>query len=162
MVATVTALGQDLIHIAHHHESPRQPRLSSRRRTLFHCCLVHVFGIHLQGASGISWPILRVLFDAAVVIGVGWWARSKATDKNSNSCKMTFSRPEYVHLPVAGYSSGVGAGEPLGEAPGYGYRLMRYVDRKLPAGERADPLKPGGTPVLFVPGHLGSYKQVPA
>lgn len=81
-------------------------------------------------------------------------------DKKSNACKMTFSRPEYVHLPIPGYPSGGRGGEASGEAPGYGYRLMRYMDRKLPAGERADPLKPGGTPVLFVPGHLGSYEQV--
>ncbi|CAM9247257.1 unnamed protein product, partial [Hapterophycus canaliculatus] len=104
--------------------------------------------------------IFRALVEAAVVILLGWWARSKATDKKSNSCKMTFSRPEYVHLPVAGYPSEGERGEASGEAPGYGYRLVRYMDRKLPAGERVDPLKPGGFPVLFVPGHLGSYEQV--
>lgn len=70
---------------------------------------------------------------------------------------MTFSRPEYVNLPVAGYPTREAAGD---EVPGYQYRLMRYMDRALPASEKADPLKPAGIPVLFVPGHLGSYEQV--
>lgn len=91
------------------------------------------------------------------MLGFGFWARSKGTDSRSNSCKMTFSRPEYVHLPVAGYPTGEAAGD---ELPGYQYRLMRYMDRALPASEKADPLKPAGVPVLFVPGHLGSYEQV--
>lgn len=104
--------------------------------------------------------MFRVLFEAAIVVGFGFWAKSKAEAPASNSCKMTFSRPEYVHLPVAGYPGRGREGETADEIPGYGYRLVRYMDGKLPANERADPFKPGGVPVLFVPGHVGSYKQV--
>lgn len=113
-----------------------------------------------QGAFASGAAIWRVLLGAAVITGFGWWARSKATDKKSNSCKMTFSRPAYVPLPVEGYPSKAGGGAAPDDASGYGYRLIRYMDRKLPAGERVDPRKPGGVPVLFVPGHLGSYEQV--
>ncbi|CAM9406051.1 unnamed protein product [Ectocarpus sp. 6 AP-2014] len=109
-----------------------------------------------DGAAAAGVAAFRVFFEAAVVLGFGFWARSKGTDSRSNSCKMTFSRPEYVHLPVAGYPAGEAAGD---EVPGYQYRLMRYMDRALPASEKADPLKPAGVPVLFVPGHLGSYEQ---
>ncbi|CAM9487282.1 unnamed protein product [Ectocarpus fasciculatus] len=109
-----------------------------------------------DGAAATGAAAFRVFFEAAVVLGVGFWARSKGTDSRSNSCKMTFSRPEYVHLPVAGYPAGEAAGD---EVPGYQYRLMRYMDRALPASEKADPLKPKGIPVLFIPGHLGSYEQ---
>lgn len=71
---------------------------------------------------------------------------------------MTMSRPEYVHLPVPGYPDM--KEDAASETPGYGYRLLRYMDRKLPASDKLDPSKPGGVPVLFVPGHLGSFKQV--
>lgn len=118
----------------------------------------------LQGASG---AVLRVLFTAAIVIGAGYWAKSEAMAKPkasaSNSCKMTYSRsPQYVRLPVAEYPVRVEGrgGQNADDFPGYGYRLLRCMDGKLPANERAKPSKPGGIPVLFVPGHMGSYKQV--
>lgn len=110
--------------------------------------------------------MFRVLFLAAIVIGVGNWAKSEAMAKPkasaSDSCKMTYSRPQYVPLPVAGYpvQGEGGEGGNAEDVPGYGYRLLRYMDGKLPANERAEPLEPGGIPVLFVPGHMGSYKQV--
>ena len=63
-------------------------------------------------------------------------------------------------LFVAQVRAAAGAGEAAGESPGYGYRLLRYIDRKLPASDRAEPSKPRGIPVLFVPGHLGSFEQV--
>lgn len=92
------------------------------------------------------------------MVGVGFRSRAAALLRESNKCKMTMSRPEYVHLPVERYP--IGGGDAADEIPGYQYRLMRYMDRKLPASDRQDPRKPGGVPVLFVPGHLGSYEQV--
>lgn len=103
--------------------------------------------------------VLGVLAPAVVVVAAGLWAKSSAMDRKSNSCKMTMSRPEYVRLPVAGYPD-TAEDDAAGESPGYGYRLLRYMDRRLPASDRFDASKPGGVPVLFVPGHLGSFKQV--
>lgn len=99
-----------------------------------------------------------MLMAAGLVIGAGLWMRSRAMHRTTNLCKMTYSRPEYVPLPVAGYSHQ--EGDATGEVPGYGYRLVRFVDGKLPASDKRSPSKPTGTPVLFVPGHLGTYKQV--
>lgn len=115
-----------------------------------------------QAAPGAAGPIIRVLFVAAVVVGLGFWGKWKEMERRSNSCKMTYSSPKYVPISVPGYPGGVGAGasEEADGTPGYGYRLLRYVDRKLPASEKAEPLKPRGIPVLFVPGHLGSFEQV--
>lgn len=98
------------------------------------------------------------MLQAAVVLGVGLWYRAAAMDRRANSCKMTMSRPDYVHLPVTEYPA-LG-GNSTSEVLGYEYRLVRYMDRKLPSSEKSNPLKPGGTPVLFVPGHLGNFKQV--
>lgn len=113
----------------------------------------------MQGASVFGWPVFRVVVVAAAVVALGNWAKMKALDRASNSCKMTYSSPKFVPLPVAGYPGGRD-GVTAGENPGYGYRLMRYIDRKLPASDIANPSKPKGTPVLFVPGHLGKYDQV--
>lgn len=106
--------------------------------------------------------VFRVVFLAAIIVALGNWLTRKALDRASNRCKMTFSTPKFVPVPVAGYPGRDGDGEIAGENPGYGYgyRLMRYIDRKLPASDKAEPLEPRGTPVLFVPGHLGKYDQV--
>lgn len=111
-----------------------------------------------QGGSLPVAAVFLVVLAAAVIGGLGNWAKTKALNRASNACNMTYSSPKFVPLAVAGYP---GRGEETaGEKPGYGYRLMRYIDRKLPAADRADPSKPRGVPVLFVPGHLGKYDQV--
>lgn len=115
-----------------------------------------------QGESASAQAVFAVLFGAAVVVALGLWSRSAAMDRKANSCKMTMSRPDYVHLPVLGYPS-VGAERLAEEAdgvPGYQYRLVRYIDGRLPAYDKRNPSKPRGIPVLFVPGHLGNFKQV--
>lgn len=108
--------------------------------------------------SPYSWSILGVLVLATALVVVGLRSRASALSRSSNPCKMTFSRPMYVPLAVPGYPAV--AGEVGNDTPsGYGYRLIRYLDRKLPEEERADPSKPTGFPILFVPGHVGSYEQ---
>lgn len=114
-----------------------------------------------QGESASVQAVFAILFGAAVVIAVGLWSRSAAMDRKANSCKMTMSRPDYVHLPVPGYPRvGEETPEQKDEIPGYQYRLVRYIDGKLPAYDKRNPSKPRGIPVLFVPGHLGNFKQV--
>lgn len=104
------------------------------------------------------WSILGVLVLATALVVVGLWSRASAMSRNSNSCKMTLSRPMYMPLAVPGYP--VVAGEVGNDTlSGYGYRLIRYLDGKLPKAERANPSKPAGFPILFVPGHVGSYEQ---
>eukprot|EP00752_Nemacystus_decipiens_P014209 g12638.t1 len=114
-----------------------------------------------ERTSGSGLAVFRLVVAAAVIVALGHWARIKAMSRASNGCQMTYSRPKFVPLPVAGYPGreGAGEGETAGGNPGYGYRLMRYLDAKLPASDKADPLKPRGIPVLFVPGHLGKYDQ---
>eukprot|EP00903_Cladosiphon_okamuranus_P012207 g11449.t1 len=112
-----------------------------------------------EGASVSAMAVFRVVFVAAIILALGHWLKSKALDRASNPCKMTYSTPKFLPVPVAGYPGRKGNGENAGENPGYGYRLMRYIDRKLPASDKAEPLKPKGIPVLFVPGHLGKYDQ---
>lgn len=118
--------------------------------------------IFVQGASDSRVAVFRVVAVAAAIVALGSWLKLKAKDRASNGCNMTFSRPKYVPLPVAGYPGreDVGDGGNAGEQPGYGYRLMRYMDGRLPTSDKADPLKPRGIPVLFVPGHVGNYEQV--
>lgn len=115
-----------------------------------------------KGASVSGVAVFLVVFVAAAVVGLGVWGLFKASGRASNPCKMTYSTPKYVPLPVAGYPArgGVGEGETAGDNPGYGYRVMRFIDRKLPESDKADPLRPRGIPVLFVPGHVGNYEQV--
>lgn len=123
-------------------------------------CSVPVF---VQGASASGVAVFRVVVVAAAIAALGYWLKKKAMKRASNQCNMTFSRPKYVPVPVAGYPGREGGGEGeivAGDNLGYGYRLMRYMDGRLPASDKADPLRPRGIPVLFVPGHLGKYDQV--
>ena len=123
-------------------------------------CSVPVF---VQGASAFGVAVFRVVVVAAAIAALGYWLKKKAMKRASNQCNMTFSRPKYVPVPVAGYPGREGGGEGeivAGENLGYGYRLLRYMDGRLPASDKADPLRPRGIPVVFVPGHLGKYDQV--
>ncbi|CAM9332889.1 unnamed protein product [Discosporangium mesarthrocarpum] len=110
--------------------------------------------------------ILAVFLPALVLMAWGLNSRSLAMDRKSNKCSMTYSRPNYFPVPVPVPGDVEGVREPnhgvgFDEAAGINYRLFRYMDGKLPKSERnLKPLKPQGTPVLFVPGHLGSYQQV--
>lgn len=63
-----------------------------------------------------------------------------------NSCRMTYSRPvlHEMRLPEA-----VRRAHP-------GYRVLRYNNGAKPAEEM---FSTAGQPVVFVPGHLGSYRQ---
>lgn len=107
----------------------------------------------MQDSSSLSVEaVLQILLTMAVILFVGHKSRLASLDRKSNLCKMTYSRPQYVPLPVRG--------DVDGESPGYGYRLLRFVDGKLPASDREHPSKPRGTPVLFVPGHQGNFQQV--
>lgn len=115
-----------------------------------------------QHTSSSLTQVFVVLLIAALIFIVGQMARHTAMDRKSNSCKMTYSRPEYVPLPVTGFTVEGDAfpGNGTMGNVGYGYRLLRYIDRKLPASDRKHPMRPGGFPVLFVPGHRGNYQQV--
>lgn len=82
------------------------------------------------------WRLLPAVVVAAV-LAVAVWDWTSAP----NQCVMSYSRPVYTPVPVPSRLS-------------YKYRLMRYTH-----GHVERPLRVTGMPVLYVPGHLGSYKQ---
>ena len=67
----------------------------------------------------------------------------------TNTCQMTYTRgPSYqvITLPQSQYN--------------YKYKLYRFDQISLRANPTDSALDVSGIPVLFVPGHLGDYKQV--
>ena len=87
-------------------------------------------------ASLALWRLLPALVVAAA-LAVAMWDWTSAP----NACVMSYSRPVYTPVPVPSRLS-------------HKYKLMRYTH-----GHVQRPLRVTGMPVLFVPGHLGSYKQ---
>lgn len=131
--------------------------------TLYLRCYIPLRGLlrpSLQGTSAVTAKsILNIILPAALVLVVGVYSLFDAQHRKANPCHMTWSKPRYVPLPVRGYSS-TNRGHDGARSPAKGYRLLRYVDGNLPDGEKEEPLRPRGIPVVFVPGHLGTYKQV--
>lgn len=124
----------------------------------YRCPVPH--GIDLQGSSAIfGRSLLEVLVPFALMLSLGLYSLSVARDRKSNLCKMTWCRPMYLPLAVPRHRGARGGGAKA-DPPGYGYRLLRYLDDAQPQRERANPRKPQGMPVIFVPGHLGDYMQV--
>jgi glycosylphosphatidylinositol deacylase len=108
------------------------------------CCLLHRFYILSQP----SYPP-GSLPDGARGQGAG-------------SCRMSFMSPSYLHLSGFGREF-----TRLGNGPWglYLYREAGWDEDPAPhpsqaGGEKADKLHLSGTPVLFVPGNAGSFRQV--
>ena len=82
------------------------------------------------------WRLLPAIVVIAAVVGsVYEWSHQR------NHCLMSYSLPVYTPVPVTSRLS-------------YKYTLYRYTH-----GRSKTPLRVAGMPVLFVPGHTGSYKQ---
>jgi hypothetical protein len=93
------------------------------------------------------------------------WRGLGSSSLSRNRCEMTYSRPYYFSVPVPddgsegeGESSTSVGSSSSSSSPAW-YSLLRLTDSQMPASRQREPLRVSGTPVLFVPGHLGHSKQ---
>lgn len=105
--------------------------LTQQRGKMWHCRVIIYKGFLLLAIFLVAWPLWRAFWKG----------------KRCIRCEMSLMAPEYEEL-----------GHLISSDQGHKYRLFRYHDHSLPNHHRD--LNPHCTPVLFVPGNSGSYRQV--
>ncbi|GAA5937325.1 Bst1p [Sporobolomyces koalae] len=109
------------------------------------------------GLSTLSAVILWVLYSAYVNVRPVYPPGSLpegARGQGAGACRMTYMSPSYLHIAAFNRTA-----TRLGSGPWglYLYREAGWDEEPLTADGQ---VRLGGTPVLFVPGNAGSFKQV--
>ncbi|KAI5475779.1 glycosylphosphatidylinositol deacylase [Pseudohyphozyma bogoriensis] len=132
-------------HTSHHRTC--LPRLSPRAVLVVVSSLVSLLVLALSYSS-----TTQPIYDPSTL-------PSDAMGGNAGACRMSYSSPSYLHLESFGREYSRLGGGPWGL---YLYREAGWDPEPLPAEPTDLPpnLQLTGTPVVFVPGNAGSFRQV--
>lgn len=90
-----------------------------------------------MGISSLAWINILYLLVSVSFVFLGHFGQKAIGD--ANKCKMTYSRPEQIQVPI---NTSIDSYKP--------YKLFRHVNKQK------DGLEKGVVPVLFLPGNSGS------